>query len=420
MPSISFNIGRKQPVKSTKRKSRKKSWLDDAAKESDGLLATLKKNNATLQAAIIKHRTGVDIEPKDIHIDTPEDRFMDKVYENAINEVQADDEFMQEAKFAAIDRIRNNVPGQASRYRRYQGGDGYGGPYQPGDYFPGWGGFGSDGFQSPLYIVDTFKQIKEAMEGETGGKFTPILTEIVKQLPLFFGQKPAPSQPARPVPQLIAVEVDGEFVEMTRQSYEIFKRQQEQIKRLTTPTVSTPPVTPQAVTPEPAAPAPEPPAPAPSEATPEMSQTDITAPPEQPAKVELAPEPDEKEGEIPEDYNIPIEQENEQKKLELPEDIVKLFVEIGKRIVDGMELSPEKFARKVYEDTLEDDAEDAIFMFNFLVKLEDHEEIVEKLQMWKGQTEFIPFIEKIELNRDWVEAALTKLKEYGNGSNPTA
>jgi hypothetical protein len=198
--------GPKQP-QPLRRRRRKKTWLEKEAAGASDLVEKAKLKNPALQAAIIHQATGVDIKAADIKAETPEDILDAKVMTAALEDIEKDPEFMEQAKAAALDRMYARGPSGRRRFQR-GGGDG---EYEGIPY-----GYGYGGPQDPLEMVRLVRELETELKG--GGALSrisdsPVLIKLIETVvPALLGkQGPPPAGPA-----IVSVEVDGELVEMTR------------------------------------------------------------------------------------------------------------------------------------------------------------------------------------------------------------
>ena len=191
------------------RTRRRRTWLDIAAKDAKPMVNEMKVTLPALQAALVTHVTGVEIKPEDIKIVSPEEKFKATVTAEAVKSAMADPEYLKDVAETLADSFKF---GTGRRHYRRDGRDGEAGEdFYPG-YYPGQGGYDP---MNPLTIVETYRQLEEAMKGRGGGLGklldTEAATELVKLILMFFGkQGPGGSQ-------LIAVDVDGHMIEMTMQ-----------------------------------------------------------------------------------------------------------------------------------------------------------------------------------------------------------
>lgn len=384
--------GRNRPTAKHRGRQRK-TWLDRQASQADTLLDKAKETSPVLQAAIIRRATGIPIEAKDIHVSTPDEAFEAKLMVKAIDHIEGDTAFMDDAVAAMIDRIRYSTPQKNRRGGRYpnyppSNGDGYE-EYPPG-FWPGMTG-------DPEEIIEKYHRIRDSMKQDSGGisslMDTKAASELIKGVfSMITGGK---NGGAPEGPQMISVEIDGRFVEMTRDGYEIYKRQRAQLLQGRPPSASLPAAPAAAPAPPPppgAAPAGTPP---PGAATPAPSI--VIKPAESDTK------PPEVDTKTPETVTAPPP---------LPPEVVRLFKEVGSRLVDAMEkdkLTPEDFAQKLCDDAKIDNQ--TMFIFGFLSELDGFDDAVNKLNALRTSPELVPYIDKIVNNRAWYEPALNKIKE---------
>ena len=360
----------RKSVIAKRRKVKKTSWLDKAAENASPLVDKMKDENTVLQAAIVQHITGISINPSDIHIKTPEEAMEERVMRSALMDIDKDPEFLDTAKEAMLERIRNGSASGRKKRRFNISDDEYG-----DDLRYGYMGSGN-GYQDPLEVINTYRNMAEAFKGENKGGLSgvlesPMALELVKLLPQFFGKgggNSAPQQQAQVAPsqQLCQIEVDGQWVEMTKQGFEVYKRQKAQLAAansgaLTVGTTPAQPIQPAPVATKPISPA-----------VPPMAET----PPES----------------------------------SIPTELVPAIVEICKRFEIGMKMPALDFATQLHKDCLTGD-QDSIFIFNMMADVKDFDEVLAKLIPLKSRIELAPYIVLLEGNRTWAEAVISKIKE---------
>jgi hypothetical protein len=213
-----FRLFRRKPAPRRRRRSATSPWLRRIIKEdsSKKLIERLVQDNPVVQAAIVHGLTGIDINPADIRIETPEEAFERIIFNAAIKDLARDERFIEEAKQILMDRAYDSIGGFLGR-----GGKQRGGP-------TGSQNSGAAGRLDPLYILDLAKQIKAKVGNgstlETLMK-SPVLIEIIKTIIPALLSRVNNQQQGQTAPpcDLINVEMDGQLIEMTRRGYQTWK-----------------------------------------------------------------------------------------------------------------------------------------------------------------------------------------------------
>jgi hypothetical protein len=396
------------PAKRRRRQSQ--TWLHKeglkALKDKDGGILARVRDSPIVQAAVISEATGIPITAKDIPTTTPEEKLEAQVMEEVLAEAAKDPEYREEVKAATLDRIRwANMPGgRRSRRRFLPGGD-------DEDFPPGFlpGAYGGYDPSNPLSIIDMYREFESKFKDIKPDIFSKMfpngLDELIKLIPGFLGKGNGHG------PDMVAIEIDGEYVEVSRQAYIAMKRQRARLKAgppplpgstaplatVPAPVVPTAPVPVAAAAPasapaaaeKPAAPAPVAPAAAPVNTA--LAENKESSPEVDPGEEEA----------LPESINL-----NEK----VPAVFIKELEEFGKRIVEGIDKKPEEFTQALSE-AYEAGDPNAGLVWRTLVGTADFADLVKNLSRFKGTPELKPYIEKLEQNKDWGEAVIKKVKE---------
>jgi len=369
-------FGKKEKVvPAPKRRSRNKPsmWMRAATKTSDPLLQKIRDTSPTMQAAIISKITGVPFTKEDIPISDPLKAMEARVTEAAMKDIENDEDFIESYKDGMLENLYTKSG--AGRRRMFRRGRGDGQEFE-GMGSPAYGGFDPT---NPLAMFDLVDQLKERIGGGSAiDKLanSTVLSDIVKVvIPALMGGKGGQQNVPQiaPRPAMVAVEVDGQLVEMTRQGYEIYKKQREQLLLQGGGKVAEPPPR-------------RPPAPPNTGTKPPKEEVPAT------------------------DVEQPLSDNAEEApSLILPESVIQTLVEVAKRFEAGMNLPPEKFVQDLYEESLTDT--DSAVIFSALAKVADYDDALAKASNFKHYPDLLPFITKLEANRPWATAVLAKVKE---------
>jgi hypothetical protein len=311
--------------------------------------------------------TGIPVSAADIKPESAADAFQSKIILAAMDKIDQTPELIEEATEMMLDKISRE-----GRTRRRPRGDGQ----EFEGMVPAYGGFDPS---NPLAMFDLVDQLKERIGGGSAiDKLanSTVLSDIVKVvIPALMGGKGGQQNVPQiaPRPAMVAVEVDGQIVEMTRQGYEIYKRQREQLLLQAGGKVAEPPPR-------------RPPAP---------PNTGAKPPKEEVLATDEQPLPDNAENGVP--------------SIVLPESVVQTLVEVAKRFEAGMKLPPENFVQDLYETSMTNENDAVIFIA--LAKVADYDDALAKVSNFKSYPELLPFITKLEANRPWATAVLAKVKE---------
>jgi hypothetical protein len=211
-------------VPEPQKRSRKKTnqWLNRVAREpsSRALVESMLRNNPVLQAAVVSHITGVELDPAAIKIETPQEAFRQHVINEAIRELSRDQEFMRMAKDMVMDMIYENAPDLLGLAKGHP--DARAGMSQ------------MQGSRQPdiFEMADTVDRVRAKFGGGGGTLATllnsPLALELVKTLvPLFFGNRNGQSNDASATYSV--GQADGTVIEMTKEAYEQYLKQAAQL-----------------------------------------------------------------------------------------------------------------------------------------------------------------------------------------------
>jgi hypothetical protein len=226
---------RKRPARQPRARRRATSaWLRQITKSDSAkkLVEDLTENNPTLQAVIVRHLTGIEIDPDDIRIPSPQEKFERVIINEVIKEVSQDREFMEEAKRIVMDNLYLSISQkwgthQGDRVSRF-GPDGT--PIDPG-YMRGMY------LDDLLAALDAVTQIRAHLKGDSVVETllkSPAVAEIIKTITSVLLSRLSSEQLVEipPSAAFIDVEVDGELVAMTRAGYEVYKKLKEQLANM--------------------------------------------------------------------------------------------------------------------------------------------------------------------------------------------
>lgn len=354
-------FGRSQPPPlPRRRRNRTSSWLAREAKASENLIQKVKQGSPKLQAAIVTKATGVPLEKEDIRLTDPSEEIESRVAEAAMKDIETDPDFIQAYKDSIIDKIyaKGGVPARRRLMRRQD--------LQEGEQLEGIDPYGYQNQpQTPLEMIDMVDAIKEKVGG--GGTMrgiTDIVTSLAPILPLLLGSKNGGNQS---VPQiaapanLVAVEVDGQLVEMTRQGYEIYKRQRDRLKAIES-----------------------------GQPPPAENKNSVSTPAD---AVKSSSQP-------PPVVDNPIE---------LDEKWRVQIIEASKVFLDNMDKKPDEFAELLDKWANTDQEPNALIVYNVL-KTVSFEDGLSTLLRLKHYPDLLPLINKLEAKQEWVKSVMAAVK----------
>lgn len=206
---LTICLSRKKPAREPRTRPRNSSpWLRKIAKEESTkkLIDGMVQNNAVIQAAIVYEATGIEIDPADIKILTPQEAFEQALVAEVIKDLSNDKDLIERAKRIMMERARQDIG------KHFGLDDGYAG-------------------QPPKDWMAEFEKF-EAFRARLGGGSalqtvlnSKVLTELIKTIvPLIVGGQPGAQIGAKQPPDMFVVEIDGQLVEMTPQEYDAYKR----------------------------------------------------------------------------------------------------------------------------------------------------------------------------------------------------
>ncbi len=371
-----------------KRKTSRRTKQKGADKVARELIKDKINQNPVIEAAVLSKHFGVPINPNDLKPEPPVERLRKKVFDLANESLVTNEENKERAIDAAFQELEgtSQFPGNRKRIPYWRRGVGKG--KELDDEFMEQYPTGSP-LEETLNTMDILEErFGKRQPGFIDAMLQPggVGTELVKLLTTAMTAKGSSQAPTNGTPMLpptgremIAVEVDGKLVEMSREGSSIYKRQREDLQRLKAGTSNTSNV-------------------AIESKTTETKTTEDSVPTSQ---VQSPIE------------NIGQASPNVESTFPPPlksyiESHISAFTDVGQIIIDEIAHPPEQFA-----DIIKQLAQSGDMTFVVILEyLKTHtaDQILQMLDMLKQYPELSPYIQKTKDNRNWVEAVLENLK----------
>jgi hypothetical protein len=356
---------------------------------ADKLAVDIIKNkgnsNPTVEAAVLSKHFGIPISPEALKPESPVEQFRRKVFNLANQSIDGNEESKERAIDAAFSELENSsqISGRKKvpYWRRDPGrgadiDDSFMGPYPP-----------SDSLEETLNNIELLEHrfarqqpgLIQAML-QPGGIGTELLKLFNSMMAAGGSNQLLPTNPkiaAPVVPNMISVEVNGSLVEMTKEGYDIYKKQHEELLSL------------------------------------KNKETE---------KVPGINEPKSMESKNT-DNNLPAQPQskdsepgNQGHKIEIPpglkdyiEKNIDVFKEIGETLLRAMSVTPEDFVEVLEEDEQNGDLT-TIAVLQY-IRTHNIEEVYGSLQLLESFQPLNPYIQKLKENPKWLEEVIADLKQ---------